>query len=497
MPRQSQPAKTIHVARFRNGRGSKARILRRRPVYTARQNTNIFRRAIKEPASRTEVPLLLLGISQVRQKGSVYRRSVINIERQPNTIYVLSLSYGKDSIATLEACKQLGYPVDAVVHSEVWFNDEISADLPPMLEFKKYADKVIKERYGLDVTHICAMKKPVAGGGVPSEEHTKIHFTNTSPAQEQQQESNTTENKDVNTSMGSPTEKELGATADSKPQPSQKLTYCDLFYTRYKHSKNPRFGGGLYGFPTHIHPKCQDRLKGTILDKYYRVLANLGLPNTGGQWCTSRLKTSAISNLGIPNQKGKLVYRPQNPIYTDSPCSPNQPHGESESKSTPSSLFSDKPTSTTGGKVNIVQYLGIAADELERIERHIKKKGIVLPLVDIGWDEAYCRKWCEENNLLSPIYTTATRGGCWFCHNQGVGQLRLLRKNYPELWAHLLRLDLDSPTTFHADGHTVHDFEKRFQAEDDGLIPDGKPFRWKMLEKEEEKNTVPDEVQKE
>ena len=163
----------------------------------------------------------------------------------------------------------------------------------------------------------------------------------------------------------------------------------------------------------------------------------------------------------------------------------------------PQAPFSDKPANTTGEKVNIVQYLGIAADEPERIERHIKKKGIVLPLVDIGWDEAYCRKWCEENNLLSPIYTTATRGGCWFCHNQGVGQLRLLRKNYPELWAHLLRLDLDSPTTFRADGHTVHDFEKRFQAEDDGLIPDGKPFRWKMLEKEEEKDTVPDEVQKE
>ena len=31
--------------------------------------------------------------------------------------------------------------------------------------------------------------------------------------------------------------------------------------------------------------------------------------------------------------------------------------------------------------------------------------------------EAYCRKWCEENDLLSPIYTTATRGVCWFCHN--------------------------------------------------------------------------------
>lgn len=57
-----------------------------------------------------------------------------------------------------------------------------------------------------------------------------------------------------------------------------------------------------------------------------------------------------------------------------------------------------------------MQYLGIAADEPERIERHTKS-GIVLPLVEIGWTEADCRKWCEENDLLSPIYTTASRGG--------------------------------------------------------------------------------------
>ena len=106
----------------------------------------------------------------------------------------------------------------------------------------------------------------------------------------------------------------------------------------------------------------------------------------------------------------------------------------------------------------------------------------MLPLVDIGWDEAYCRQWCEENDLLSPIYTTATRGGCWFCHNQGVDQLRLLRKNYPDLWEILLKWDLDSPTTFKSDGHTVHDFDRRFQAEDDGLIYPGERFRWADLE---------------
>lgn len=57
-----------------------------------------------------------------------------------------------------------------------------------------------------------------------------------------------------------------------------------------------------------------------------------------------------------------------------------------------------------------MQYLGIAADEPERIEKHTKP-GFVLPLVKIGWTEADCRKWCEENDLLSPIYTTASRGG--------------------------------------------------------------------------------------
>ena len=80
------------------------------------------------------------------------------IERQPNTRYVLALSYGKDSIATLEAIKILGYPLDRIVHAEIWATDTISADLPPMVEFKAHADKIIKERYGIEVEHICAMK---------------------------------------------------------------------------------------------------------------------------------------------------------------------------------------------------------------------------------------------------------------------------------------------------------------------------------------------------
>ena len=134
-------------------------------------------------------------------------------------------------------------------------------------------------------------------------------------------------------------------------------------------------------------------------------------------------------------------------------------------------------------KIRGVQHIGIAADEPNRFHNLSDAKRS--PLVEAGWTEADCRKWCEENDLLSPIYTTATRGGCWFCHNQGVDQLRHLRKNYPELWALMLKWDSDSPVSFKADGHTVHDFDRRFQMEDEGLIyPDDKVFRWDMLDKE-------------
>lgn len=166
-----------------------------------------------------------------------------------------------------------------------------------------------------------------------------------------------------------------------------------------------------------------------------------------------------------------------------------------------------------------IQYLGIAVDEPNRFHNLSDAKRS--PLVEAGWTEADCRRWCEENDLLSPIYTTATRGGCWFCHNQGVGQLRLLRKNYPELWALMLKWDADSPVTFkpprrqwvtdldgpetrlvfadddntvereecgywkNLPGCTVHDFDRRFALEDEGLIAaDDRIFRWSMLEEE-------------
>ena len=68
--------------------------------------------------------------------------------------HILSLSYGKDSLACLGAIEQLGWPLDRIVHAEVWATDTIPADLPPMVEFKHKADEIIRERWGIEVEHI-------------------------------------------------------------------------------------------------------------------------------------------------------------------------------------------------------------------------------------------------------------------------------------------------------------------------------------------------------
>lgn len=249
--------------------------------------------------------------------------------------YVLSLSYGKDSLACLGAIEQLGWPLDRIVHAEVWATDTIPADLPPMVEFKKKADEIILRRWGIEVERV---------------------------------------RSDVNFEKG-------------------------FYFERGRTGRKTKFDGKRYGWPMQR-----------------------------GQWCLQQLKLPALSKIGKSS----------------------------------------------------IQYIGIAVDEPNRFRSLTGAKKS--PLVEAGWDEAYCRKWCEENDLLSPIYTTALRGGCWFCHNQGVGQLRLLRKNYPELWNLMLKWDKDSPVTFHADGHTVHDFDRRFQMEDDGFVYAEERWKWEYLD---------------
>ena len=86
-------------------------------------------------------------------------QEIYDVLYDPNTICVACISYGKDSNAMLRAIKLLGLPLHRIVTSDVWATQDIPADLPPMWEWKKKADKIIKELYGIEVEHLCAMQK--------------------------------------------------------------------------------------------------------------------------------------------------------------------------------------------------------------------------------------------------------------------------------------------------------------------------------------------------
>lgn len=310
--------------------------------------------------------------------------------------YVLSLSYGKDSVACLGAIRELGWPLHRVIHAEVWATDTIHADLPPMVEFKSKVDEYIKAEFGIEVEHLCAMRN------------------------------------------------------------GEKLTYEKFFYHIPKRKPGGKFPEESFaGFPYTKGAWCNDRLKTNPLDQISKMGGGgiCGFPYTIGSWC-KKLKDGSYPRL--PHSQGKLVYqRSQTPSFLKAPL-----HKErrqilcSTSALRQTSRSVSRNTTSRGSKCHWLKSVGTK------------------PIADNG---------AKNGTYSLPFIPPHRGGGCWFCHNQGVDQLRLLRKNYPDLWQLLLKWDKDSPTTFKADGHTVHDYELRFQAEDLGLVPTDRKFRWKML----------------
>lgn len=86
----------------------------------------------------------------------------------------------------------------------------------------------------------------------------------------------------------------------------------------------------------------------------------------------------------------------------------------------------------------VVHYIGIASDELPRIERN-RKEGKHLPLVEWGWTEADCLAVCyadgvtwEEHGVR--LYDILDRVSCWCCANKNLKELRAIREKLPEYW---------------------------------------------------------------
>lgn len=118
-------------------------------------------------------------------------------------------------------------------------------------------------------------------------------------------------------------------------------------------------------------------------------------------------------------------------------------------------------------KYDVIQYIGIAADEDYRLERENNQNpNHRHPLRDWGWSEADAMQYCREKGYdWEGLYDIFHRVSCWCCPLQQYDELRKLRKHFPDLWQELLRLDARQWQTF-AHGYRVPDFDRRFALED-------------------------------
>lgn len=82
---------------------------------------------------------------------------------------------------------------------------------------------------------------------------------------------------------------------------------------------------------------------------------------------------------------------------------------------------------------NIVEYIGIATNEEKRLASIDMVKRISL-LVKYNLDEKDAFELCRRFDLLSPLYESQDRGGCWICPNRKMSEFAEFKSLYPELW---------------------------------------------------------------
>lgn len=130
---------------------------------------------------------------------------------------------------------------------------------------------------------------------------------------------------------------------------------------------------------------------------------------------------------------------------------------------------------------NVIDYVGIAADESDRFER-AKQEGKRLPLVEWGMTEADCLQFCHEKGYYwlersfgtgidcIDLYDILDRVSCWCCSNKNLKELRNVYHYLPQYWSKLSylqgRIDRPFKGTYRGNPNGIFELEKRFEKED-------------------------------
>jgi len=118
---------------------------------------------------------------------------------------------------------------------------------------------------------------------------------------------------------------------------------------------------------------------------------------------------------------------------------------------------------------NSVQCVGYAFDEKHRTAKGKKNFPQRHPLIEWSITEADALKICYGHGFdWGGLYEYFDRVSCYCCPLQRIGELRTLRKHFPDLWRKMLDMDAANPEHNRGfkDYKTVHDFDLRFADED-------------------------------
>ena len=146
-------------------------------------------------------------------------------------------------------------------------------------------------------------------------------------------------------------------------------------------------------------------------------------------------------------------------------------------------------------KYDIIEYVGLAADEGYRLERkNNMREGQRHPLVDWGMTEADCLKYCYDRGYdWEGLYNYFERVSCWCCPLQPLSQLRILYRHFPELWATLKAWDEKSWRKYKPE-YSIAELEQRFDFEErwekDGKECRGKDFHTALKKYMEDNSNV-------
>ena len=131
---------------------------------------------------------------------------------------------------------------------------------------------------------------------------------------------------------------------------------------------------------------------------------------------------------------------------------------------------------------NVIEYVGIAADELYRLERkNNRRENCRHPLVDWDMTEKDCLEYCYDRGYdWDGLYEYFDRVSCWCCPLQSLEDLRQLYRHFPKLWEQLQKWDKMTWRAFKA-GWSVENLQKRFDFEEEWLNAGNTSLRTKAF----------------